>query len=289
MSDTLEGNGNGVQEGGASEEERKVRPTADAKLTTEQNKAPETDERLDGNGNPKSEETLEQERSEKIKTSEAAQEQLNTHKKMQERVETRAKQVEDLVVSAGVEPRQLISEADPETGDISVAHKALLIEVHGEAIADLIENNVQKMIGDAHKVTEASDNAVYAQLETEFEGVTEQSGKDTWKELSGWVKENIDKDVRKEYNQMLSKGGIQAQLAVKAMVEAFKKNNDFTVKAELLEGDGQIATPSSKGFVTQREYRAQLDSLIASGHDYDSSPEIAALNRKRARSMQMGK
>lgn len=246
---------------------------------------------LDENGNPKSEEVIAAEKAaaeEKAKGGDTGDKSGDKKTDdLKTKVETRAKQVEDLVKAADVVPSELIAQADKETGEISVAHKAKLIEKHGEAIADLIEGNIQKMVADIKGIGAAKDNAVFSQLEAEFEGITEQTGKETWTELSGWVKDNVEIATRKEYNKMLDQGGLAATLAIKEMVSKFKAGNDVTVKAELLDGD-QASTVTTGGMITRAEYNTALDKLINAGHDYETSPEVAALNRKRTKSMNAG-
>jgi len=246
---------------------------------------------LDGNGNPKSEDVLAKEAeaaAAKKKPTEAELELGKSKKALEDSTKVKAKQVEDLVVSAGIIPATLIANADQETGALGVGDKAKLITTHGEAIADLIEGNIKKLLMDTRKYSTAKDKAVFDQVAKEFKGVTKQGGEETWKELAGWVKKNMDVGTRKEYNKMLTAGGLQAKLAVKEMVNAFKKDNDMTIPAQLVDGDGD-ASVGSGGFITRSEYMKQLDVLQKAGHDYDSSPEIAALNKKRMKSINSGK
>lgn len=259
-----------------------VAKTAADKVTAD--KAAADAKLLDSNGNPKSEEVLAEEAAAEATATKVGKED-EVYKGA---IEKKAKQVEDLIVSAGIDPVNLANTADRETGELSVDHKIKLIEKHGEAVADLIEGNVKKMMQDTRKYNDARDKSVFDQVEKEFKGVTTQKGSDTWKELASWVKDNMDKSTRKEYNKMLSSGGLQAQLAVKEMVTAFKKENDMTISAKFMDGDsGAIETTG--GFITRSEYMKQLDVLQKGGHDYDTSPEIAALNKKRMKSMQNGK
>jgi hypothetical protein len=268
-------------------EEAAVKIATDAAAKVAADKAAADSKLLDGNGNPKSEEVLAAERAATDQTKTTDQTFIAEQDELKGKVTGRAKQVEDLIKAAKIDPASMVTGADQETGEISVAHKAKLIETHGEAIADLIEGNIQKIIGDTRKHGKAKDDAVFKQVELEFKGVTEQKGSETWKELAGWVKDNMPKETRKEYNAMLTAGGLQAKLAVKEMVTAFKKDNDMTISATLVDGDD---APKVAGtFITRSEYMKQLDVLRKAGHDYDTSPEIALLNKKRERSMQNGK
>lgn len=286
MADTVEGNNNGVQTT-ATPEAIAAKAAADATAKVAADKAAADAKLLDGNGNPKSAEVLAAEAAAADTTATAKTAADQAQKDLKIGVTTRAKQVEDLIKSAGIKPIDLLTSADPETGEISVADKAKLITTHGEAIADLIEGNIQKIMGDTRKHSKAKDEAVFSQVEKEFKGVTNQKGSETWNELAGWVKANVDAATRKEYNAMLNAGGMQATLAVKEMVNAFKKENDMTISAQLIEGDD--APPAPGTYITRSEYMKQLDVLRKAGHDYDTSPEIAALNKKRERSMQNGK
>lgn len=276
---------NGTQETPVPEKKKAETPISPEQQVAKDKEAADA-KLLDGNGNPKSEEAIALEQANDQAKEDAT---LLKPDERQARVENRAKQVEDLVESAGITTNDLMAQADLETGDISVSHKAKLIEQHGEAIAELVADKVKAMAIDVKKAAVEKNNAVFSQVEEAFKGTTEQKGEETWKELAGWVKENVDKNTRKEYNKMLNEGGMQANMAVKAMVESFKKGNDMTIKADLLEGDGDIPKGDSGGFVTRAEYNTQLQDLLDKGHDYDTSPEVAKLNNKRLKSMKAGK
>ena len=287
--DTAEGtNTDGTQAKPTPEAEAaKVAASAAAKVAAD--KAAADAKLLDGNGNPKSEEVLAAEKAAAEEPAKADAELAKSKEELKKTTEVKAKQVEDLVVSAGVDPSKLIANADHETGSLGVDDKVKLINKHGEAIADLIEGNIKKLLMDTKKHSTKKDKAVFDQVAKEFTGVTKQDGKETWKELASWVKENVDVSTRKEYNRMLTAGGLSAKLAVKEMVSAFKKENDMTIPAQLVAGDSDSGVSASTGFITRAEYMKQLDVFQKAGHDYDTSPEIAALNKKRMKSISSGK
>jgi len=211
----------------------------------------------------------------------------NTTKDLEEKISKRAKGVEDLITGATLVPAELIARADLESGELSVADKAKLIEVHGDAIAGLIEGNIGKMITDMKAMGEARNEVVYTQLTEEFKGITDQSGADSWKELSGWFKANVASAERAELNKMLSAGGVSARLAVSDMVRTYKEKSGFTVEAELMD-TSTSASKTDGGLISKVDYLNELEALERKGHVYGQSKEMQRLDNRRTRSIAQG-
>ena len=197
-----------------------------------------------------------------------------------------AEQVEGMITAAGLDVDAL-SKGVADTGKISPAEYMKLVEKYGEGTAGLIANQIDGIMQDGKARAEANDNAVYDHVAAAFEGVTEQTGEESWNELAGWAKTNVPDAERGEINEMLSLGGIAAKLAVGELVSRFQGSDTYTQPAQL-EAAGGTASASAGAGIDKATYSRQLDALMAKGHDYNTSPEIAALQRKRTKALKRG-
>ena len=137
--------------------------------------------------------------------------------------------------------------------------------------------------------SEAADNAIFDRVSEAFQGTTDQSGKETFEELSTWAKDNVSAEDRKEINALLRKGGLAAKLAIDSLVETFKASDSFISQpAELLQGDDTSSEYGGKP-LDKIGYDRELRKLLGQGHDYDTSPEIASLNTRRMKAINRGK
>lgn len=198
------------------------------------------------------------------------------------------KQVEQLVLDAGLDSKAVVKAVTDNDGRVTPAILKSLVEKHGESVANLIANQLESF----HKATisqaKKADNAIYSQVEQAFKGLTEQSGKESWKELSSWAKDNIPDGERREINKALRQGGKIAEYAVNDLVNQFKsKYSPNTQEAELMEGDGANTGGNFKP-LTKQEYSRELRALEAKGHVYGQSQEMARLDQRRMKSIQRG-
>lgn len=197
------------------------------------------------------------------------------------------KQVEEIVKQAGLDSAEVARAVTSNDGEVTPAIMKALVEKHGEAVANIVANQLKQFHTSNKAEANKRDQAIFNVVADEFKGVTDQSGEDSWKELSGWAKENVPNDERKEINKLLQQGGLAAQYAVRDLVARFKSSDNFTVDAQLLDGDNTSkeygVTPLSKADY-QREFRA----LEAKGHVYGQSRELAELDKRRTLGMKRG-
>lgn len=197
-----------------------------------------------------------------------------------------ASQVNHFLSEAGLDVESVVKDFT-ETGTLSLESMKALIDKHGEAVAGLVVEQVKGLYKNAKAQAEARDKAVFEQVQKAFEGITEQTGEETWAELSGWAKENIPNEQRADLNKMLGKGGLQAKLAVDYLIATFKQSETYSQPAELLGGDATVDSFGLKP-LTKDEYLRELNVLLAKGHDYNTSPEIRKLDARRQQGMRRG-
>lgn len=197
-------------------------------------------------------------------------------------------QVTSLVEQAGLDMADVAKLAKENDGKIDLDTMVALKEKHGEAIASLIADQIQSIHTERVEAVNKRDKEIFDQVKEAFKDVTEQTGEETWKELSGWAKDNVSNEHRAEINQLLAQGGLAAKLAVQELVSAFKEaqGNVEYQDADLLDGDN---IPSGDGsLISKSDYNRELNELLQKGHVYGESREIAKLDARRAKSIQRG-
>lgn len=194
-----------------------------------------------------------------------------------------AKQVSDMITEAGLDAAQARDAITANGGKCTPEIYKALVEKHGEGMASLLSSQMTQVHTDQVDASNAQDKAIYTQVADAFKGVTEQSGEETWSELSTWAKANVSNDDRKELNAVIAQGGMAAKLAVQELVSMFQQSGDYSQEMVGLEGDN-VPNAGKGGDLTRQEYNTELDVLLAKGHDYNTSREVKALQARRARS-----
>lgn len=251
----------------------------------------QSDPRLDENGNPR-QEPVEEPKPESKDTTPAEEPKPA---EQEPEVDTSAvfdtpvvKQVESLLNDAGLNPQDVTKAIMENGGKLTPALTKQLVEKHGEAVASIVADQ----LGTFHKasVEKATkrDQEVYNQVQEAFKDVTDQSGDKTWQELSGWAKENIPNDERKEINKLLQQGGIAARYAINDLVNRFKSSDSFVQAAELVNGDNFSNDNSGLTPLSKAEYTQKFRELESKGHVYGQSKELDKLDRQRMAGLSRG-
>ena len=195
-----------------------------------------------------------------------------------------AKSVEGLLTDAGLTPTDVaksVTEADGVTPEIMKA----LVEKHGEGVADLISKQLEHLHQSNKDASAAKDNAVYDQVHEAFNDP--QGGEETFKELSGWAKENIPNEDRVEINKMLAQGGYAAKLAINDLVSQFKGSDSFTQEAGLEVADN-LSNQIGGQPLDKAGYQREMRALTEKGHVYGQSQEMIALDKRRTAGLNRG-
>lgn len=199
-----------------------------------------------------------------------------------------ANQVQPFLEDAGLVPSEVAQTVTENDGEVSIEIMKALVEKHGEGVAGLIKDKLTSLHKSNVAASKAADTKVYNQLEKSFEGITDQSGAETFKELAAWAKDNVPKQERVEINKLLAQGGKAAELAIDSLVNKFKTSDSFVSQpAELMAADGANSEYGGKP-LDKVGYDRELRKLLNEGHNYDTSPEIASLNSRRLKSRNRG-
>lgn len=232
------------------------------------------DDRLDENGNLK-------EVNDSAKAKDEAKVKAAKKEESTKGVQSATQQIENFIEDAGLKPKevaQIVSENDGITPEIMKA----LVEKHGEAVAGLIADRIAGLHKTSKSAAKERDTALFDQVKEAF--TDEQSGEDSFKELSTWAKTNIDNKDRVEINAMLAKGGLAAKLAMQELITTFKESEDYTQSAKLVIGDN-VSDVSGGQELDRKAYQKELRKLQKSGHVYGESEAMKALDRRRMKAI----
>jgi hypothetical protein len=262
-----------------------------AKVPTQgPNDAWEADAKLDANGNPLAEDTGAPKEASKSAEGEKPKPTQAEAAERYAKVATKevGAQITTVLTEAGVDATDAANTIRENGGKVTPAIAKALVEKHGETVAGIVINQMEAVSQAGIATAEANDNAVYDQVADAFKGVTEQSGKDTWKELAGWAKANVPEGDREQINTMLQAGGLQAKLAVQSLVESFKNSDNFTQSPVLEQGDN---TTTERGVqpLSKADYQREFRALEAKGHVYGQSQEMAQLDKRRTAGIKLGR
>ena len=199
-----------------------------------------------------------------------------------------AEQVRSFLTDAGLVPADVAAAVTENNGEVTPEILKALVEKHGEGVAGLIKDKLTNLHQSNVTASKAADSKIFTQVEKAFEGLTAQSGSDTFKELATWAKDNMSVADRGDINTLLAQGGKAAELAVNSLVQSFKQSDSFvSTPAKLLVADDTTSEYGGKP-LDKAGYDRQLRKLMNEGHDYDTSPEIASLNSRRSKSLKRG-
>lgn len=160
------------------------------------------------------------------------------------------------------------------SGKLSDVSRNLLLAKHGDNAA-LVEqvimaNHAQVQIEEA-KREESAHKFVAEQF-----GVEADKGGQALSELITWSIDNVDSARMAQYADLIDAGGLQGELAMKALIDEFKSKSN--VQPDLLNGD--VAAPTGGGeYLTREEYNSQSHE-IEMKHGYNS-PQMVALQQRR--------
>lgn len=198
-----------------------------------------------------------------------------------------AQQLAEMVTQAGMNPSEVLKAVQSNNGVATPEIYAALQAKHGEGMAALLTGQMTQLHEDTVTKSTAADKAIFDQVAKSFEGVTKQTGEETFKELASWAKTNLEDTKVTELNALIKQGGMAAQLAIQELTTAFQSSGDYTQPAKLLAGDA-TPTKGTGGDLTRHEHNEEVRKLLAKGHRHGTSKEIAALGIRRTKSMQRG-
>ena len=172
-----------------------------------------------------------------------------------------------------------------ETGEVSLATQAELVDSLGEHLASLAIN---QLTGEAKKLQDANTTArseVLDYANTKFNG---DNADTTWAQIQDFVKSpesGFSVADRAAMTSMINGGGLAAQLVIDKIAAVYAKDSNTTIPADLLAGDS-LNTGATFTPVSALGYANKLSELMLT-NAYDS-PAVRQLQAQRVRSQNMG-
>ncbi len=158
-----------------------------------------------------------------------------------------------------------------QAGDPTKVDRDALVEKVGKHKATLImagvENITSKIQTQIKQTTELVHNAA--------------GGKDNWDKARNWAQKGISEADLNEYRDMISKGGKQADYAVKQIIAAYNadpKNTSLNAKDTTVVGDSGGKAGPRKG-ISRSEYFTRKEKLHRSGRP--TQAQLAELRELR--------
>ena len=171
-----------------------------------------------------------------------------------------------------------------ETGELSIAAQAALVETLGEAMASLVVSQLDTHV-QAQKETATKENSRLMEYAAKRFGEEDIEG--TWAGIQAFAKSpesGIPEADLKAMNAMLQAGGLQAEMVIDRIAKAYENSADFTQEADLLQGD----SPSTSGFapLSKQDYvTAKREAVQKYG---DGSRQVTELENRRSLSIKRG-
>lgn len=171
-----------------------------------------------------------------------------------------------------------------ETGELSLAAQAAMVEGLGEGVASLA---IKQLSEESTRLKDKGTTERTEVLNYANEKFNGDNADNTWTELQTWVRSadsGITESDRAVMNDMIAKGGLQAKLAIDKIASLYYKDAANSSPADLLNGD----TYTAAGFIpiSRKEYTDQL--RVAMRDHGEGSVQVNDLNRKRELSISRG-
>jgi hypothetical protein len=198
------------------------------------------------------------------------------------------KQVTKLIEEAGLNAQDVAAAIYNNGKKVTPEIMKALAEKHGDAVATVLAGNLESLSRQGAQKAKANDQAVYDTVAKAFEGVTDQSGKESWNELKQWAGDNIPKAEREEINALLKQGGMAQKMAINELIDRFKSSDSFNQEVVLEQGSRVSGQGADGAPISRTEYQRMLRELESKGHVYGQSTEIAKLDRRREAGIKRG-
>jgi len=198
-----------------------------------------------------------------------------------------AEQVEDFLLSAGLDSKE-VAQAVTENDGVTPEILAALVKEHGEAVANLIAEKLDGLNTSFKDSRQAEDNAIFDAMKDAFPDETDAPEK-IWADLAGWAKteeSGITQGERDAINGMLQTGGETAGFAVKLLLDTFKGSEQFTQQPKLITGDGLSDEHGVKS-ISKQDYSMERRKLEKAGHR-EGSDELRKLDARRQKALSRG-
>lgn len=171
-----------------------------------------------------------------------------------------------------------------ETGDVSLANKAVILEALGDSVGELALNQLATVATTVNEKSKAARNEVLNYANDKFGG---NDADKTWAEIQDYVKlpeSGFSAEDRTAMTKMLKAGGLQARLVIDNIANVYAQDSNTTSPADLLSGDTLVQGNFDP--ITSKEYSVLVNEATTK-FGYEST-EVQKLQQRRERSRAQG-
>lgn len=193
-------------------------------------------------------------------------------------------QVATLLSNQQFEGAQGIIQEMMETQELSLTSKADLVKGLGADVAALVINQLETSVASVKEAGQREGARLKQFAQERFGGADAES---TWAGLQRFAQSpqaGLTQTDRKVFNELLAKGGTEAELVIDALASKYEKSTGYTKAPTLMEGTS--ANTSSFQPLNKADYQSQIGPAV--GKYGEASQEVQALRQRRAISISRG-
>ena len=172
---------------------------------------------------------------------------------------------------AGLDSASVVKRIEDANGIVSPELRAEIAGKLGEAETTVLLNGLATELGNVESAQKKEADVIYDIV----------GGKESWDKLAAWTataESGLSEEAANDYNAMLAQGGVQAQLAAKALMEEYMASPGFEKPATLIDGDGTPEAHSTVESISRREYTKEKKKAV-----YENDAVKVDALEKRAR------
>jgi hypothetical protein len=172
------------------------------------------------------------------------------------------------------------------SGEISLSSKAALAEALGGPVAELVLNQLQSEMTSQQEAGTKEGDRLKLKVVEAF-GYSPEQADETWTALQNFARSpesGLTPTDLEALDEMLTKGGVQGDMAINDMVSRYEKSQGFTRVPNLMQGDGK----TQSGFKPMSKTDYQTSMREAQNTFGEGSREVDALRQQRTVSIQRG-
>jgi len=136
-----------------------------------------------------------------------------------------------LLKDKGFDPTEVVNKIDANNGKIP-------LDLYNDLTSKLGVTETNTLVAGYSQARDAANASIEQENQRIYDVV---GGKDKWEAAAAWTKTpeaGLTPEAAKAYNKMFAEGGLQAELAANAIMEAYMKSPGFTQAPTLVQGDG---------------------------------------------------
>lgn len=193
-------------------------------------------------------------------------------------------QVTNLLYNSQFEGSDAVINEVVTNQELSLTSKAKLVDKLGADVAALVINQLETSVAAVKEAGAVEGKRLKDYAFDKFGGANPE---ETWTGLQQFAQgqtANLSAEDRKSMNEMLSAGGIKAELVIDSLYSKYKSSDSYIERPTLMQGDKTIQ--SSMVLVSKKEYQDQIGPAIQKYGE--SSQEVQGLRQRRSFSLQKG-